>query len=536
MSIATKLMGISAADAGNAWDIAYSSFDGGSYGFFPVYDIDTQGFRFRFKPDGTRLYVMGGATSRLYEFSLSTAWELSTASSTRYKQWSTGLGLGGFFIDSSGTRLYFTSDVNDVVYQYSFGTAWDVSTLSFVRSFSVSGKATLPWSVQFKTDGTIMYVLDNGLDRIFEYSLSTAWDISSATYVDFKAIGTQDAAPYDFVFKSDGSRMYSTGLVGKDVNEYALSTAWDVSTATYVDRGDFAYVTGAGGVVGVDIKPDGTQLFIAKGAQATIVGLDLSVAWDVTSGAWQEPADDYLGISTGTGVTRAIFIGESGTSLYAVTDTPANVLQYYLSTDWDVGSGIYSTNFNVTQDLSPAGVSFKPDGTKMFVLGAGNRRVYEYSLSTAWDVSSATLANTSTQLQGSVLRGMAFSTDGSKVYVYADTQSDVYEYNLSTAWDVSTLSYSTGDFYDVSTQDSNMAGLYFKSNGTKMYLVGYSNDNVYEYELSTAWDVTSASYTQSFSVINQTDTVAGLFFRDTGQQMVIGSSAFPPGVWSYNIT
>ena len=38
-----------------------------------------------------------------------------------------------------------------------------------------------------------------------------------------------------------------------------------------------------------------------------------------------------------------------------------------------------------------------------------------------------------------------------------------------------------------------------KPDGTKMYIVGWLDNTVYQYTLSTPWDVTSASLTTTFS-------------------------------------
>jgi hypothetical protein len=46
----------------------------------------------------------------------------------------------------------------------------------------------------------------------------------------------------------------------------------------------------------------------------------------------------------------------------------------------------------------------------------------------------------------------------------------------------------------VSSQDTSPYGLAFSSDGTKMYVTGNTNDTVYQYSLSTAWDVSTASF------------------------------------------
>ena len=63
---------------------------------------------------------------------------------------------------------------------------------------------------------------------------------------------------------------------------------------------------------------------------------------------------------------------------------------------------------------------------------------------------------------------------------------------MSTAWDVSTASYT--DALDISGQQSGVSGLTFNNDGTKMFVAGYGGGyTVDEWILSTAWDVSTAS-------------------------------------------
>ena len=75
------------------------------------------------------------------------------------------------------------------------------------KSFSVASQDTEPHGVYFKSDGLKMYVIGNNNDNIYQYTLSTAWDVSTASY-DSKTFstGTQDAAPRDVFLKDDGTK------------------------------------------------------------------------------------------------------------------------------------------------------------------------------------------------------------------------------------------------------------------------------------------------------------------------------------------
>jgi DNA-binding beta-propeller fold protein YncE len=64
----------------------------------------------------------------------------------------------------------------------------------------------------------------------------------------------------------------------------------------------------------------------------------------------------------------------------------------------------------------PHGITFNPDGTKMFIVGASANRIIQYSLSTPFDISEATLlAGDHCTFTGDANDGVqvVFNSDGS---------------------------------------------------------------------------------------------------------------------------
>ncbi|KKN57907.1 hypothetical protein LCGC14_0557380 [marine sediment metagenome] len=180
-------------------------------------------------------------------------------------------------------------------------------------------------------------------------------------------------------------------------------------------------------------------------------------------------------------------------SIYLREGTAAmtRLLLAFLS-PWDVSTATYdSKSFNVaTEELDPGVIFFKSDGTKMYVLGNTNDMVFQYSLSTAWEVSTATYDSKSFSVatEEPDPQGIFFKPDGTKLYVIGVANDTVYQYTLSTPWDVSTATYDSKSF-NVATEENNPEGLFFKPDGMKLYVVGFINKTVHQYSLSTAWEV-----------------------------------------------
>jgi sugar lactone lactonase YvrE len=142
----------------------------------------------------------------------------------------------------------------------------------------------------------------------------------------------------------------------------------------------------------------------------------------------------------------------------------------------------------ISQEAGPRGLYFKDDGTKAYIVGTGSDTVYQYTLSTAWDISTGSFETgkeVSVASQDTSPNGLYFNPDGSKMWISGDANDTVFQYSLSTAWDVSTASYDSVSF-SVSTQDSSVTDITFKPDGTKMYIVGNVNSTIFQYSTSSS--------------------------------------------------
>jgi len=181
-----------------------------------------------FKPDGTKFWKSGGSTITAY--SMSTAWDVTTTSAdgVTFSTSSQDSDIDGLWFNSDGTRMFAAgSDTNDV-YEYHLSTAWDISTASFDSSFSTS--ANFNNNVSFNSAGTVMLVTDQGNDRVYQYSLS-AFDVSTASLITSFSYASLTENPTQTVFNSDGTKMYMIST-NQGVVTYDLSTAYNVSTAS----------------------------------------------------------------------------------------------------------------------------------------------------------------------------------------------------------------------------------------------------------------------------------------------------------------
>ena len=263
------------------------------------------------------------------------------------------------------------------------------------KSFSVSSQSSNPQAVRFKSDGTKMYTVDAGNRFVYQYSLSTAWDVSTASYDSVSlSVSSQDTTPNGLAFSSDGTKLYVTGNANNKVFQYDLSTAWDLSTASYANK---------------SLSTEGTSPI--------------------------EP-----------------FIHSSGTSIYVMDYSADTVHQYNMTTAYDLSTASYANkSFSVSsQEALPTGLTFSSDGTKMFVCGQSGDDISQYTLSTAWDVSTASFDNLTlnSNLQAGNPSGIDLKSDGSKIYMSSNSGDAVYQYSLSDISPQLLLKFQDAGIYD----------------------------------------------------------------------------------------
>ena len=223
---------------------------------------------------------------------------------------------------------------------------------------------------------------------------------------------------------------------------------------------------------GYDIKKN--RVLIADGN--VYVGV-----WDISTAAFLQ----LFSVAVEEAEPKEVFFNPAGTKMYVIGTVGDDVNEYDLGTAWDVSTAVWLQLFSVAgQEVSPQGLFFNSYGTKMYVLGTAGDDVNEYDLGTPWDVSTAVWLQLFS-VAGEELTPIAlfFNPDGTKMYVMGTTGDDVNEYDLGTAWDVSTAVWL--QLFSVAGQDLNPRGLFFNPDGTKMYLVGDDGDDVNEYDVST---------------------------------------------------
>ena len=264
----------------------------------------------------------------------------------------------------------------------------DHATPLFVQNYDISGQENAPRGITFNNDGSKMYIIGNTGQDVNEYNLSTNFDISTASFVDSYSFMTPtqesnlESEPMSVKFNNDGTKMFIVGTGSANVNEFILTTAYDVSTASHETTFD---VSGQDGKpFGLDFNNDGTKMFITGNAGDDINEYSLNVGFDLSAG---------------------------------VNFVQLKDLTHPMSLD--------------TNEDEPFGIEFNPDGTTMFIIGTKGNDVNQYALSTGFDISTLSfVGGLHVNLQEGNPSGIAFSTSGLRMFITGTTGDEVNEYHL----------------------------------------------------------------------------------------------------------
>ena len=282
-------------------------------------------------------------------------------------------------------------------------------------------------------------------------------------------------------FNADGTKMFtsfSNTTTGANratddiINEYTLSTPYDISTATYAGDSERCAIVNSTKTtstsLGFKFSDNGMKIFVAQRglnnvANSYVNRLDLTTAYDVSTCTYHSDVN---------------------------VDT--NALQ----------NGTNAGNRSTSGKNNLQGMAITNDGTKLFLTmneRDGNQSIKEYSLSTPYDLSTLTIAPVAIILQEENPFGLSFSKDGKRIYqsyIGVDDSEGttdtgiVEQYSLTTAYDLSTATVDGQiNLETIDSDQDDLISVSFSNDGLKMFSVDRGDERVFEYNLGCKFTI-----------------------------------------------
>ncbi len=214
---------------------------------------------------------------------------------------------------SDGTKLFALSPNDSTIYEYALAVAWDAGTITFTASYDFSAIATISRGMTFNADGTTIIISAQGADAtptLYELTLSTAWDITSATdSTNTFSLASDISQVLGIDLNSTGLKLYAvTTDDGGRVLQLTLTSDADLSTMSYtgeslnasqqVKEGDQSVLpstqTDITNLRGIYVRDAGTQLFLTdwhNEATAQVHEYAMGTIDDITTAVFKSTLD-----------------------------------------------------------------------------------------------------------------------------------------------------------------------------------------------------------------------------------------------------
>lgn len=235
--------------------------------------------------------------------------------------------------------------------------------------------------VKFNTDGSKMFICGydvSFVQRLVAYELSVEWDVTTAV-VNAEFLVPEHDDPQSMVFKSDGLKLYIADG-GTTIDEYTLSSAWDVSSATFIQSLDVSSEVGT--LKSLHVSEDGMMLYTGDYAlNYYIKRWSTTGSWSLTGGAI-DVGQSYIPFTdSGDKYSYGVWLDSTGLIMYVLANFNDVIYEYTLGVAWDLTTVSYADDaesyFSVTgQDTNPRG--FFVNAEHIYVLGGATYDVFQY--------------------------------------------------------------------------------------------------------------------------------------------------------------
>lgn len=229
----------------------------------------------KFNDVGTKLYIISSDTDELFQYTVPTAFNIDPAPLFLNQTFEvpntdepvpTGLAWSG---DSSGTvagdTLFIIGTGFDKILQYPVGSNFEVSSVGLAESNKIDTGLSVATGLSFAKNGERLYVSGGGLEgKVLEYTLSNPFDIQSGvTGPKTSTITFPDTDIRSVELSTNGDKLFVVGRQPLEkVYQYALSTAFDITTLSTSPTAEFDVSEQSDEPFGLTFSNNGNSLFI----------------------------------------------------------------------------------------------------------------------------------------------------------------------------------------------------------------------------------------------------------------------------------
>ena len=303
---------------------------------------------------------------------------------------------GGTF-NHNGTLVFFLNnriDHTDQVTVMSLSTPYDLRTASRVFEggdpiIDIAGgtlNSRITLDIDFNNDGTKLF-LTALTGEVFPFDLQIPYSFAFNSGMSFTADSEVDlGARGELEFNNDGTKMYFVhGQDNPTLDEYTLTTAFDISSRTLVNTQSLSAkinpsLTNKQVVTGFAFNDTGASMYVLirdeKNNNDTIFQYQLRIAFDTSTAVFIGKADLDFGLKVGTffnhiGTVGHVFNGlifsGDGSKMYIINDSGQDhAHQLSLSCNFGVAACVTDTASNIGSQVELASKNIHYNTSNIF--------------------------------------------------------------------------------------------------------------------------------------------------------------------------
>ena len=455
--------------------------------------------------DGSKLYQSNGSTKIIYQYDLSIAYDVTSKSNNPVSTVTLNNlsnNVECMWISSDGVNMYI-GDLSNRLYHYTLGTPSDLSTAVYTAVNTSVNTITHLRNIEFNPDGIGFNLYYETGQVVRQYICATPWDITTAYQTGAKHVFENQHTPISFQMSSNGTKAYTYTQEDDTLREYTLTTAWDISTISSLPSNSHYFIN----TDTIHIAANGSLLAASNGREYYVYSTDGTTYTPVTAtGGSITWAADLQGL-TNTDIsyeppasTDNFIFSEDGTYMY--TGNGQYVTQHTLTTPYDISTASVTHTTHLRDDVGVynavtnqvRAMHINSTGTKFYVMDSWNnpKQLFQFDFGTPFQISTITATSgIYNRVIDSTITDFTMSYDGKKLF---HTLGDrIVERVLATPFDITT-EYETGNTYWLGDIDSSPKSLQFSSDGLALYIFGASSDSMYEFTMQTAYDISNITY------------------------------------------
>jgi len=238
---------------------------------------------------------------------------------------------------------------------------------------------SVPVSVEIGSGKHYYYIRESSTKEVEHYQLSTRFDISNKGTID-STLQSNLSRVDNMIISNDGKTFLLRGSIGTSTNsveEYSLSTPFYLNSASLVATRDLVI---GDEVTCFEISDNGRKLYVNDGT-GTMLQYDLSTPYDIGT----RNQSGKLSIFPSDGPGDPAFSPDG--SKVAIGQRNANdIIGGTLSTPFDIDTFTQDSSINAPND-DPSCAKWNEDGTKLLVRHASPDMVNQFVTSNPYSIS-----------------------------------------------------------------------------------------------------------------------------------------------------